>query len=706
MASGEASINIHDHGQAVDGKKQRVRCNYCAKEMSGFFRLKCHLGGVRGDVIPCDKVSEDVKELFRNKLLERGGRLCKEVRDLFQQDLPRKRNGCPNENFAKKMRHQSSESSSSETGEYENTDSMSEYYVKEPAILPIERTVSQSADPEEESLSKQNKKCIGRFFFETGIDFKVVNTPSFQRMINDTYCPGQTKYKIPSSQELKGWILKDEVKEMQEYVKKIRQSWANAGCSILLDGWIDEKGRNLVNFIVDCPQGPIYLHSSDVSASVDDVNTLQLLLDRVICEVGVENVVQIIAFSTIGWVGAVGKQFMDRWKTVFWTVNASHCIELMLDKIAMMSEIRGTLEKAKTISKFIHGHVTVLNLLRDYTDGHDLIKPTKIRSVMPFVTMENILSEKKNLKAMFMSSEWDTSTWSSRAEGKRVAELVGDPSFWKEAGIVVKIALPLVRVLCLINGDDKPQMGYIYETIDQMKETIKEVCNSKKSQYMPFWKVIDEIWDGHLHSPLHAAGYFFNPSLFYSTDFQSDSEVTFGLLCCTVRMIQNQSIQDKILEQLDAFRHSKGAFREGSTVQRRTEVSPAVWWSHYGGQYPELQRFATRILSQTCVGASKYRLNRSLAEKMLTKGRDSIQQQLLSDLTFVHYNLQLQQQHSQLGAKYDIVADEIDPMDEWMIEDTPEVGPQNGGAAWRDLGSAKGAFNGERTSFLVKEEPR
>ncbi|XVE89018.1 hypothetical protein DITRI_Ditri19aG0116400 [Diplodiscus trichospermus] len=709
MASSDASTNIHNHGKSVDGKKNRVQCNYCQKEMSGFFRLKCHLGGVRGDVIPCEKVLQDVKELFRGKLQERGGRLCKEVRDLFQQGLPLKRNGCPSKNVAKKMRRQSSESSGSESGEYEIVDSMSEDDLKEPAILPSERIVSQSSvagDEIEEPLSKQNKRCIGRFFFETGIDFKIVNSPSFQRMIHDNHCSGQTKYKIPSCQELKGWILKDEVKEVQEYVKKIRQSWAATGCSILLDGWIDEKGRNLVSFIVDCPQGPTYLHSYDVSASVDDINSLQLLLDRVIDEVGVENVVQIISFSTLGWVGAVGKEFMDRCKTVFWTVNASYCIELMLDKIAMMGEIRGTLEKAKAISKFIHGHVTILNLLRDYIDGYDLVKPTKIRSAMPFVTLENLISEKKNLMAMFSSSEWYTSTLSSGEEGKRVAELVGDPSFWKGAGMVVKVALPLVRVLCLINGDDKPHMGYIYETIDQVKETIKEECNSKKSQYMPFWEVIDEIWDGHLHSPLHAAGYFFNPSLFYSADFQSDSEVTFGLLCCVVRMIQNQPIQDKILQQLDAYRHSKGAFGVGSTVQQRTKFSPAMWWFRYGGEHPELQRFATRILSQTCVGASKYTLNRSLAEKLVAKGRDHMEQQLLSDLTFVHYNLQLQQQHSKLCVNYDIVADEIDPMDEWIVYDTPHIGCQNGDLASKELKTTIGAVNGERPSFQFKEESR
>ena len=61
-------------------------------------------------------------------------------------------------------------------------------------------------------------------------------------MINATLGNSQMVYNIPSCQELKGWILKDEVKDIQEYVKKIRHSWASTGCSILLDGWIDEKG--------------------------------------------------------------------------------------------------------------------------------------------------------------------------------------------------------------------------------------------------------------------------------------------------------------------------------------------------------------------------------------------------------------------------------------------------------------------------------
>ncbi|KAG8494834.1 hypothetical protein CXB51_012512 [Gossypium anomalum] len=36
MASSEVFINVRDHGKTVDVKKQRIKCNYSDKEMSGF----------------------------------------------------------------------------------------------------------------------------------------------------------------------------------------------------------------------------------------------------------------------------------------------------------------------------------------------------------------------------------------------------------------------------------------------------------------------------------------------------------------------------------------------------------------------------------------------------------------------------------------------------------------------------------------------
>ncbi|KAL5554817.1 hypothetical protein UlMin_042218 [Ulmus minor] len=408
------SVYFRDHCKVVDSKKNRVECIYCAKVVSGFPHFKCHLGGIIFGNVPAI-----VKNVFR---------------DIMNQSKKENWSAC----------------STSQTDVTEPCGSLS----------------SQNGSNDEISTDLEStkiEKCIGRFFYETGIDFSVANSPGFKKLMSSIIgLVGHVEYKIPKYQDLKGPMLHDEVKEMEEYLKKIGNSWAITGCSILLDGWTDQTGRNLINILVDCPEGPIYLFSYDISSSVGNTETLHLFLETINEEVGVNNVIQIVAHSTTGWVEAVGKQFMDRCKKVFWTVSESHCIDLMLEKIGTMASIRKVLDKARIITKLIHSRAEVLELLKKYTGGDDIIKPSKIKSATPFLILENIMQEKQKLK----------------------------------------------------NMTDKPLVGFIYEVMDQAKETIRDEFQNKRAQYMLFWKVIDEIW---------------NNNLFYSTDFYGDEEVAFGL---------------------------------------------------------------------------------------------------------------------------------------------------------------------------------
>ncbi|KAL5554630.1 hypothetical protein UlMin_042031 [Ulmus minor] len=528
-------------------------------------------------------------------------------------------------------------------------------HASEPSQIPCSQ-IGCNEKMSTASVSRQLEKCIGNFFYETGVDLSAANSPSFKKLIGLTIgLAGPVEYKIPDYKDLNGRMLRDQVKEMKEYVNKIKSSWAITGCSILLDGWTGKMGRNFINILVDCPEGPIYLHSFDISPFVGDIECLNWFLDIIIEEVGVDNVVQIVAHSTAGWVEAVGKQFMDRFKRVFWTVSASHCIDLMLEKIGLMASIREVLDKAKTITKLIHSSAEVLELLKKHTRGCDIVKPSKIKSAMPFLILQNIMQEKQNLKDMFGSSEWKTSNWAYQEKGKRVDELVQDHYFWIGAEMALKATMPLVRVLNLIFETDKPLVGLIYEIMDQAKETIREEFQNESAQYMPFWLLIDEIWNNKLHSPIHGAGYYLNPSLFYSSEFYGDEEVAFGILCCVVRMVKDQESQDLLTRQLVEYRHSKGGFGE------------AIWWSNYEKEYPELHKFAIRILSQNCNGASKYGLKRSIAENLLVNGRNPIKQQRLLDFALVHYNSHLRQFHS--GKKGPIAAEEIDSLNEWITLD-------------------------------------
>ncbi|KAF6165454.1 hypothetical protein GIB67_017936 [Kingdonia uniflora] len=341
----------------------------------------------------------------------------------------------------------------------------------------------------------------------------------------------------------------------------------------------------------------------------------------------------------------------------------------MLEKFETMSPIKEVRSKAKIITKFLYSRETVLKLVSKHVSERSLVNSSRIRSVRPSLTLENIVLEKENLQKMFGSSVWNTSIWASRADGKRVADLIEELSFWSEATKVLKATIPLVRALHLVNGGgSKPQMGYIYETMDQVKETIKEEFENKKVSYMPIWKIPDGIWKNIFHRPIHAASYFLNPSLSYYDDFVADAEVVGGLLCCIVCMVEDKKIQDLILQQLDKYREAKGPFGWINAVDQRSEIPPAKWWSLYG----------------TCSGALRYGLLKNLSEELHKIGRNNIEQQRLLDITLVHHNLRLRDCESN-AKEGDGNSDEmIDPMDDWIVDEA--VTPQSSvdSIAWMD----------------------
>ncbi|KAH0737384.1 hypothetical protein KY290_036089 [Solanum tuberosum] len=487
--------------------------------------------------------------------------------------------------------------------------------------------------------SQEISKSIGRFFYEAGIDFAVIRSPSFQKMVKATLSPGQT-IKFPSCQELKGWILEDAVKEMWQYVTENRNSWASTGCSILLDGWIDSDGRNLINILVYSPRGTIYLRSSDISSFSENVDAMLLFYE----EVGVETVVQIVAYSTSDWMIEAGQKLMDRCKTVFWSIDASHA--------------------------------TVLKLLRDAFPEVELVKSSKIKAIVPFLTLENIVSQKNGLIRMFQSSTWQTSLLASTSVGKGMSEMIKDESFWTEALMAVKATIPLVEVIKFLNGTNKAQVGFIHDTLDQAKETIRKEFKSTRFCHAKIWNAIDDTWNKYLHSPLHDAGYYLNPTFFHSSNWCLNVKISDGLCSCITGMAEDRCIKDLITQQI-------GTFDFLSSKEILSDISPGHWWSKYEVEFPELERLAVRILSQTCNGASHYRLKRSLVETLHRKGRNQIEQQRLSDLVFVHCNLQLQAFDPE--GENDIAEDVVDSMDEWIVGKGGNLVCENTQLTWMDL---------------------
>ena len=67
---------------------------------------------------------------------------------------------------------------------------------------------------------------------------------------------------------------------------------------------------------------------------------------------------------------------------------------------------------------------------------------------------------------------------------------------------MLKVHEPLLKVLRLVDGDEKSTMRFIYKAMDRAKLAIKRDCMYSQK----YWKIIDNRWSFQLHTDLHAAG--------------------------------------------------------------------------------------------------------------------------------------------------------------------------------------------------------
>lgn len=156
----------------------------------------------------------------------------------------------------------------------------------------------------------RDKACIeiARWFYDAGIPFNAASYDSFHIMIEaiGQFGPGM---KPPSMYELRVPLLNNEVKSVKNQVTEHEKEWAQKGCSILSDGWRDSVvSKDIINFMVNSPKGSVFKKSIDVSDVSKDANLLFGVLDKMVDEVGEENVVQVITDNASAYVKA-GKNY-------------------------------------------------------------------------------------------------------------------------------------------------------------------------------------------------------------------------------------------------------------------------------------------------------------------------------------------------------------------------------------------------------------
>ncbi|XP_014515271.1 uncharacterized protein LOC106773098 [Vigna radiata var. radiata] len=275
----------------------------------------------------------------------------------------------------------------------------------------------QCADGKKQKQDDADRK-LAMFFFHNSIPFSAAKSMYYQDMV-DAIAQCGVGYKAPTYEKL--------------------------------------RIGSLAVFSVACPKGTLFLKSVDVSGHEDDSNCLFELLESVVLEVGLENVVQVMTDVSAGYVCA-GRLLTARYSFLFWSPCVAYCIDKMLEDIGRQDWVSTVLEDAKTITQYIYSHAWILNIMKKFTGGKELIRPKITTFVTDFLSLRSIVMQEDNLKHMFSHSEWLSSMYSRRPDAQAIKSLLYSDRFWKHGHEAVSVSEPLVKLLRMVDGD-MPAMG-------------------------------------------------------------------------------------------------------------------------------------------------------------------------------------------------------------------------------------------------------
>lgn len=645
-----------------NGDRVQLKCTYCGKifKGGGIHRIKEHLAGQKGNASTCLRVQPDVRLLMQESL--NGVVVKKRKKQKIAEEMT------------------SFNPSTSEVGTFTNPCGLNTEVTLVAVPETVEPNPTFSVNQEEEISNKgagrkkkgrirkasrsatsnalavinnnnnnntlvgskrgnnQVSMAIGRFFYDVGIPLDSVKSVYFQPMVDAIASQG-LGVVAPSYHDLRSCILKNSLQEVRNDIDQCVGTWAKTGCSVLVDEWVSEKGRTVVNFLMYCPEGITFLRSVDISDIMNSPDALYELLKEVVEEVGMRNLLQVVTNTEDRYVVAA-KRLTDVLPTVFWTPCAAHCIDLILEDFKKLEWINTIIEQAKSISRFIYNHSVVLNMMRRYTFGVDLVDVGATCFATDFTTLKRMMNIKHNLQSMVTSEEWMECPYSKKTEGFAMLDHISSQSFWSSCVLIVRLTDPLLRLLRLVGSEKRPAMGYVYAGIYRAKESIKKQLVDKKD-YLVYWNIIDHRWGILQRHPLHAAGFYLNPKFFYSIEGDVHHHIRSSVYDCIEKLVPDVKIQDKIVKETTSYHNAVGDFGRKMAIRARDALLPDEWWSTYGGGCPDLARLAIRILSQTC-SLILCKPNRISIQQM-HETKNCLEHQRLSDLVFVHYNLQLRQ---------------------------------------------------------------
>jgi hypothetical protein len=199
------------------------------------------------------------------------------------------------------------------------------------------------------------------FFYQANVAFNVVRHPSFTVAVRATSL-ARFDYEPPSYHAMRTTLIEPTKKHVEAEVKKAtKQSIEVYGATICTDGWDNVTRQPLMNVMLSCPAGDIFLGSIDTTGNKKTKAYIATELKKFIEDVGPRFVTQICIENATNMLGAMD-DIVSTYPHISKQGCAAHALDLMLEDWTKIDQFKDLIQKAKHVCIYMRNHHVTMAL--------------------------------------------------------------------------------------------------------------------------------------------------------------------------------------------------------------------------------------------------------------------------------------------------------------------------------------------------------
>ena len=488
------------------------------------------------------------------------------------------------------------------------------------------------------------------FFYEANVAFNVAKHPAFIKAVSTTAAAG-FNYSPPSYDAMRTTHIKEKKKLIKAKIdERTKTSTELYGATICSDGWDNVNRRPLMNVMLVCPAGDVFLGSVDTTGEKKSMGYIAGEMKKYIREIGPQNVVQICTDNAANMLGAMDN-ILEEYPHMYKQGCCAHILDLLMEDWGKEVFVKDLVAKAKHVCHYIRRHHVPMALFRKFEPKLSLVVPAETRFACNYLMIERLMEVKFALEQVVMAQEWyeyvdglfnQTEGVRNHARASVVRQTIRDDGFWHQCDNFTHLVKPALVALRTFDGS-QPAMGKAWITMSNLKDHVYSLRGSP-CFFPPVMATrmelrFDRRWD-MMHTDLHYAAALLNPWVRTHKGLQVIGEAKAALNRVFRQVGGQMGIPfGDLMKEMIEFDEGRGPYSPEVTIDiRGLNLEPHQWWQRIGGG--PLAVIAKRILSQVC-SASSCERNWSMYSFVHNKVRNRLGLEKSEALVYIYTNSRL-----------------------------------------------------------------